>query len=68
MCTGHTPFAGVNNSNFFVHRNVFGMEDTPTTTLEKLVEYIRRELSNLDKTQHIIISGKMNWGQPPVLK
>lgn len=49
-------------------RNVFGMDETSATTLEKYVEYVRKELMNLDKTPNIVIHGKVDWGPPPLIQ
>jgi hypothetical protein len=53
---------------FSYSRNVFGMDETSATTLEKYVEYVRKELMNLDKTPNIVIHGKVDWGPPPLIQ
>jgi len=48
-------------------RNIFGMEEIEAVPLEEFVEYVRRELTNLDGTQNVVIHGSLVWGPPPVV-
>eukprot|EP01118_Nematostelium_gracile_P019768 TRINITY_DN9293_c0_g1_i1.p1 TRINITY_DN9293_c0_g1~~TRINITY_DN9293_c0_g1_i1.p1 ORF type:complete len:127 (-),score=26.72 TRINITY_DN9293_c0_g1_i1:1-381(-) len=50
-----------------VWRNLYEMrEDATPERLMKWVDYIRRELQNLDKTEgRLLFGGLHHWGEPP---
>jgi hypothetical protein len=46
-------------------RNLFGTADTSASQLEKMVAYVRREMSALDAVPDLVMHGKVSWGPPP---
>lgn len=44
---------------------MFGTGDTSARVLEKLVEYVRKEMNHLDTLDDIVMRGQVRWGPSP---